>query len=587
VNPKYKTSSEKVKYSQGLKILFNYLKPYRKTFIYLSALSVFSAFASSTIPYLSGRLIDSLIANQLGFLFLIILWLAVKLIADSTNWIIGVKGEHLEEDIEADYIVSGVSKILDFPLRFHKSRKMGEVFDRIGRAANNLSMITARLGVDLAPEFLSIFFAFAITFSLKPRLAAILLGAMLLYILVIFRAARKVGKLFILMHRAYNKAYGDAYDAVLNVATVKQATAENYEKKKVYRNFRLRAAGFWKRIATLWQSLSFSQRVIITLTQFSIFIYSYFLIRSGELTIGQLVMFNGYAAMLFGPIVILARNWQVVQNGLVSLIRAEKILNYPPEIYVPKGAVILPELKGNIIFNKVNFYYREGKEKILDDISFKVKAGETVAIVGESGVGKTTLVDLISFYYPPTSGAILIDGKNIKKLDLRFLRTQIAVVPQEIILFNDTIGNNIHYGKFDAADDEIKNAAVLAHAAEFIEKFPKKYKQIVGERGIKLSSGQKQRVAIARALLRNPRILILDEPTSALDARSEKAIQESLEKLMVGRTTFIIAHRLSTVRKADKILVFDKGRLVETGRHEELIQNPKSIYCQLYKLQLG
>ncbi|MDP1629186.1 MAG: ATP-binding cassette domain-containing protein, partial [bacterium] len=186
-----------------------------------------------------------------------------------------------------------------------------------------------------------------------------------------------------------------------------------------------------------------------------------------------------------------------------------------------------------------------------------------------------------------TAGRILIDGHDIRRLNLKSLRARIAVVPQEIILFNDTIKNNIRYGRFDADEKDIRAAAASAHAADFIEKFPRKYDQIVGERGIKLSSGQKQRVAIARAILRDPRILILDEPTSALDARSEKFIQESLDKLMVGRTTFIIAHRLSTVRKADKILVFDKGRLVEIGRHEELIKNLKGIYYQFYKLQFS
>jgi ABC-type multidrug transport system fused ATPase/permease subunit len=437
----------------------------------------------------------------------------------------------------------------------------------------------------LAPQFLSVFFALGVTFFIKLELALVLLGAVFIYILVVLMSTRKVSRLFIVMHRAYNKAYGDAYDTALNVATVKQATAENYEKKKAYQNFRLRAARFWNQIASLWNGLSFVQRLIISLTQFSVFLYSFFLIRMGELTIGQLVMFNGYAAMLFGPFVILARNWQVVQNGLVSLMRADKIFDYPVEIYVPRNAVVLPKIRGEIAFDKVSFYYQRKKEKLLNDVSFRVEAGETVAVVGESGVGKTTLVDLISFYNAPSGGRILIDGRDIKKIDLRVLRSQIAVVPQEIVLFNDTIKNNIRYGKFDASDEEIKKAAALAHAADFIERFPLKYEQVVGERGIKLSSGQKQRVAIARAILRDPRILILDEPTSALDARSEKFIQESLEKLMNGRTTFIIAHRLSTVRQVDKILVFDKGRLAETGRHEELIKNPKGIYYQLYKLQ--
>lgn len=193
----------------------------------------------------------------------------------------------------------------------------------------------------------------------------------------------------------------------------------------------------------------------------------------------------------------------------------------------------------------------------------------------------------ISCYYPPTNGDIFIDNQNIKNLDLKNLRSQIGMVPQEVILFNDTIKNNIRYGKFKVKDEEIITACKMAHVDEFIQKFPNKYKQIVGERGIKLSVGQKQRVAIARAILKNPRILILDEPTSALDAKLEKLIQESLEKLMEGKTTFIIAHRLSTVRKADKILVLQEGKIVETGNHDELIKKPGGIYRHFYELQLG
>ena len=235
----------------------------------------------------------------------------------------------------------------------------------------------------------------------------------------------------------------------------------------------------------------------------------------------------------------------------------------------------------------MNFAYGKKHKLILNNINFEVASGETVALVGESGVGKTTLIDLISLYFPPSSGEILIDGHNGRRLDLKFLRGAIAVVPQEPSLFNDTIKNNIKYGNFEASDEEIIEAARLAHCREFIEKFPEQYNQIVGWRGIKLSTGQKQRITIARAFLRNPKILILDEPTSALDAKSEKFIQESLEKLMKGRTTFIIAHRLSTVRKADKILVLHEGKITEQGKHEELIQVPNGVYRNLYELQIG
>jgi ABC-type multidrug transport system fused ATPase/permease subunit len=238
-------------------------------------------------------------------------------------------------------------------------------------------------------------------------------------------------------------------------------------------------------------------------------------------------------------------------------------------------------------FKDVHFSYKKKDNDVLKGISFAVEPGEKIALVGESGVGKSTLVDLVSGYYFATNGQVLIDGRNVKNLDLKFLRSKIAVVPQEVVLFHDTIADNIKYGNFGISDRRMKLAADKSHCLEFIENFPKKWKSVVGERGIKLSVGQKQRVAIARAILRDPKILILDEPTSALDAKSEKIIQASLDKLMENRTTFIIAHRLSTVRKADKILVLDKGEIIESGTHDELVKKKNGAYRQLYELQIG
>ena len=222
---------------------------------------------------------------------------------------------------------------------------------------------------------------------------------------------------------------------------------------------------------------------------------------------------------------------------------------------------------------------------MLRNINFKVRPGEVIALAGESGVGKTTLADLISRYYSPTKGRILVDGQDIQKVDLASLRKHIAIVPQEISLFNDTIKNNIGYGKPKATMNEIIEVAKAANAHEFIQKLPKKYKQLVGERGIKLSTGQKQRVAIARALLRDPKILILDEATSSLDSVSEKLVQEALKRLIKGRTTFIIAHRLSTIAHADKIVVIEKGEITETGTHERLMKKKEGTYRKFYLMQ--
>lgn len=572
---------------EGIKIIIKYLKPYKKTLIFLSFFSIVSAAANAIIPYLAGRLIDALISFQPVFFSILFIWLGIKIIADLIDWRIGLKSGQLNAIVEADYNAAGFGKILEFPIKFHKTHKIGEIGDKINRAAHHLSDLASWALIELAPQFLSILFAFSIIFWVKPKFGIILIGALSIYVFIIILSASKLGILFQKMHRAYNRAFGDAYETIFNVATVKQATAEDFEKEKLKQNFRFRAVPFWIKITSIWQQLSFGQKLIITLTQFSIFIYSFYLIRAGQMTVGQLVMFNAYAAMIFGPFVVLARNWHTFQNGIAALKIAEKILSYPTEIYTPTNATTIPKIKGKIIFKNINFSYEGKQGLILNNINFEVLSGEKVALVGESGVGKSTLIDLISFYYPPTSGEIFIDDVNIKNLDLKNLRSQIGIVPQEVILFNDTIKNNIRYGRFDATDEKIIAASKQAHADEFIEKFPLKYNQIVGERGIKLSVGQKQRVAIARALLRNPRILILDEPTSALDAKTEKLIQESLEKLMGSRTTFIIAHRLSTVRRADKILALEKGQIVEAGSHEELLKKPDGVYRRFYELQIG
>ena len=584
-------------FQSGLATIGRYLKPHKDEVVALVVLSLISALGNAVTPYLGGKLLDAILgkvsrAAIFGYSispFVLILgaWVLARLLTDVAERFKSVRQEKLAANLEADYIINGFSKLLRFPMSFHKKQKIGEITERVRRASSWLEAITNRIIVNLAPEFFSIFIAIIITFTIKPILAAFLTGAVVIYALILIRVAPRLSDISRKMQRAYSRAYGEAHDTVLNVQAVKHATAEEYEHKKLFRNFRMRAARLWTDYISIGSNLNFTQRIIITLTQFTLFVFSVYLIRNGALTVGELVAFNGYAAMLFGPFVALGRNWDVVQNGLVAIERSEEILRYPEEDYDPPGSKKLREIKGEIEFQNVSFKYSRSQTEIVKNISFKVKPGQSVALVGESGVGKTTLLEFVSFYHRPTSGKVFVDGRDLSKLNLSHLRSFIAIVPQEIILFNDTIKNNIRYGRFDATDEEVVAAARLAHADEFISVFPQKYNQMVGERGVKLSTGQKQRVAIARAILRNPRILILDEPTSALDAKSEKFISESLERLMRGRTTFIIAHRLSTVRKADMILVLEKGMVVEQGRHEELLKIPNGKYRRLYELQIG
>lgn len=270
----------------------------------------------------------------------------------------------------------------------------------------------------------------------------------------------------------------------------------------------------------------------------------------------------------------------------MAIIRSESILEFPTENYEPKNAVSPKKLKGEVVFDNVYFSYKNSRET-LRGISFNVKTGEKIALVGESGVGKTTIIDLISGFYFPQKGKILVNGIDVKKMNLTAYRSRIAVVPQEPTLFNTTVKNNIRYGNTAGPEQEMIKAAKEAYADEFIESFPKKYNQVVGWKGIKLSVGQKQRIALTRAFLRNPDILILDEPTSALDAKSEHLIKKSLNKLMEGRTTFIIAHRLSTVREVNTILVLKDGQIAERGSHNDLIKIEGGVYKSLYDLQSG
>lgn len=588
--------SVKADFRSGFKIISSYLTDYKKEITTLSILGILGAGLGAVVPYLGGRIIDSIIEGDIveinryvfdATLFFIVIFFAVRVFQEIFQWQLSLKGNSLETVVEAEYVAKNISKVLDLPLSFHKKHKIGQISSKINRGSNAIENILARIIVNLAPEFISIVFAAFLIFFVNKLLASVILFSVLIYIFLMIKTAPKMVPLQKKSHDLYSRTYGDAYDAVTNVNSVKQATAENYEKKKIKRNF-IKSVDLWRSYDRIWQGLNFYQKVIIVLTQLMIFLISVHFIRIGQMTIGELVMFNGYAALFFGPFVRLGLNWQWLQNGVIDLIKAEELLKQPPEKYKPEKITKVENIKGDISFVNVSFSYPDKKKRlILDDVSFEVKAGEVIAFVGESGVGKTTLIDLISLYYRPTKGKVLVDGIDNRKMDLKFLRSKIAVVPQDITLFNDTVKNNIKYGFFEATDSEVEWAAKMAHADHFIKTFPKKYDQMVGERGIKLSTGQRQRIALARAFLRKPRILILDEPTSALDARSESYVQDALQKLMQGKTTFIIAHRLSTVRKADKIIILEKGRIAETGKHEELLQKEDGIYRKLYELQIG
>jgi ABC-type multidrug transport system fused ATPase/permease subunit len=512
------------------------------------------------------------------------LLVVIQVVTYLLDWKINRLSEFLSNTAWVDYFARSFGILFDLPLSFHKKNMMGEITTKLHVAANALETIAGRIVITLVPQFLSILIALSIGFYLQPVLAGILLIGVIIYTVTLVQSVKPLASLSREYWDKIGVAFGDAYDAVTNTQAIKQASTEKYEQEKIKTTTKA-VMPLWFKQTRIWSNLTLYQKLTILLTQSAIFIVSIVYIRNGLLSIGELIAFNAYASMMFTPFVTVATNWQTIQTGIINIEEAEGILTTVPENYIPENAVVL-DVTGDIAFNNVSFSYDEDT-KILKDISFKVNSGDVVALVGESGVGKSTLIDLISGYNFADEGKVLIDGHDIATLDLNVLRSQIAVVPQEVVLFNDTIKVNIKYGSFNATDSQVEEASQKAHALDFINKFQLKWEQVVGERGVKLSVGQKQRVAIARAILRNPKILILDEPTSALDAGSEKIISESFEELMKGRTTFIIAHRLSTVRKANNILVFKDGRIVETGTHAELLKIQGGEYRRLYELQIG
>jgi subfamily B ATP-binding cassette protein MsbA len=308
---------------------------------------------------------------------------------------------------------------------------------------------------------------------------------------------------------------------------------------------------------------------------------------AGRLTTGQLVSFLLYTMMIASPLGAFTALYSQLQQALGASERVFELLDTPPEMRDAPDAVALPPITGQVRFEEVSFDYGDSEQtrEVLQRVSLAVEPGQVAALVGPSGAGKTTLVNLIPRFYDPTQGRILVDGYDIRRVQMRSLREQIGIVPQETALFSGSVQDNIAYGKLDATQEEIEAAARAANAHDFILALPEGYATLVGERGVKLSGGQRQRIAIARALLKNPRILILDEATSSLDSESELAVQEALERLMRDRTTFVIAHRLSTIINADWIIVLAGGQIVEQGPHAELLAQEGGLYRRMYALQ--
>lgn len=474
------------------------------------------------------------------------------------------------------------SHIQKLSFSFFDSRPTGKILSRIIGDVNSLNDVFANSVTSLVPELVKIVAVVVIMMVMNYRLgivALITLPFMLVVFFFISTASRKRWQ----MHRKKSSNLNAFTHEDFSGIRVVQSFAAEQETSSTF----LQLCNEWRdsfvravRINDFfWPTTEMSWGIGTIL----VFWFGSRMIETGNITPGLLVAFSGYVSMFWQPIMNISNFYNQLVTNMAGAERIFEILDIEPDIKDRPDAKPLPEIKGDVSFRNVTFGYDEGQE-VLKDVTFDVPAWQTVALVGSTGAGKTTIVNLISRFYEVTSGEVLIDGHNVNDVTLESLRSQIGVMPQDTFLFSATIMENIRYGKLDATDEEVIEAAKAVSAHDFIMKLEKGYQTEVNERGTRLSAGQRQLIAFARALLANPRILILDEATASIDTHTERLVQQGIQKLLDGRTSFVIAHRLSTIRNADRIMVVEEGGIAESGTHEELIRL-RGQYYNLYTSQ--
>jgi len=574
----------------NIKRLFPYIWDFKgRVFLALSCL-ILSKVAIVGMPLMLKDIVDGLDSKQMMDnvalalpLVLLLSYGALRLMASLFNEMRDAIFSRVRYHAMRGISLRVLKHLYSLSLSYHLDRKTGGITRDLERGTNSLSSILNYLVFNIFPtaaEF--IFVAIILLSKYEAHFALITFTTVALYIIFTLLVTNWRMHYRHEMNDHESKASSYAVDGMLNYETVKYFTNEAYELKQ-YDETLDKWEGAAVKSQTSMSLLNFGQGAVIAIGVTLMMIFAAQGVVDGTMTLGDLVLVNAMMLQLFIPLNFLGIIYRALKYSLADMDMMLKLLDTKIEVKDSENAPVLKVSDATIRFDNVSFDYNEDR-KILDKISFEIPPGHKVAVVGPSGAGKSTLARLLFRFYDVDSGSISIDGQNINAVSQTSLRDNVGIVPQDTVLFNYTIEHNIRYAKLDASDEEIQQAAKHANIHDFIISLPDDYQTVVGERGLKLSGGEKQRIAIARVILKNPRILVFDEATSSLDSHSEQLILESLKEVAEKHTTLVIAHRLSTIIDADDIIVLDKGKVVEQGTHQQLLEK-KGLYAHLWKLQ--
>ncbi|WHZ24424.1 MAG: Efflux ABC transporter, permease/ATP-binding protein [Nitrospira sp.] len=570
----------------SFKRFFPFLKPYVPRMVAAAVMVMAVAAVNLTLLRLGGSLWDVITVqhDEARMTEMILLFLGLVLLQGLCMMGHSYLTAWVSQHVVADFRTYLFAHLQTLSVNFFSKRRTGELMSRLMNDVTVIQNVVTDTPIDAAKQVVTFIGGAGFLFAMNWRLCLLIL--VLLPLLVV------VAKLFGRRLRALSTTI---QDQTASVSTLVEEVIAGIRVVKSFVQGKREEQRFVAQVQSALESALRRAAIMavfvptITFVTFAaaaaVLWFGGRQVIDGSVSPGDLFAFVLFAGILIGPFGSAARVFAQIKEAQGAMQRVFEILDTHAEIADAPGAIELPPIQGHVRAEGISFAY-DVRQPVLSDLSFEAKPGELVAIVGPTGSGKTTIINLLHRFYDPTAGRLTVDGHDVKTVRLDSLYRQIALVPQETILFGGSIRDNIRYGREDASEAELVAASKAAHAHEFIAGFPDGYETIVGEKGINLSGGQRQRVAIARAILKNPRILLLDEATSALDTESERLVQQALEHLMVNRTTFVVAHRLSTIQRADRILVLNKGRIVEEGTHTALLEQ-QGLYHYLYTLRLS